>query len=150
MIITWGCSILQTFQRIVLSEINLLRAWRQWRSRGCWGSYRTTLLLGPPMVNRVQDPDTKTHTNVVGCFIIMGIILFLHYFFYFKGLLGPLGRAFPHPACSDTAWRSSCKNFVKVLAHGVAPPESTKIFERWFLIYYFSFTPTVGSLEVMT
>ena len=34
------------------------------------GALRTTLLLGPPMVNKFQAPDTKTTTNVVGYFMI--------------------------------------------------------------------------------
>ena len=34
------------------------------------GPFRSTLLLGPPMVNKFQDPDNKTPTNVVGSFMI--------------------------------------------------------------------------------
>jgi len=29
------------------------------------GALRTTLLLGPPMENKFQDPDTNTPTNVL-------------------------------------------------------------------------------------
>ena len=34
------------------------------------GALMMTLLLGPPVVNECQDPDTKTPTNVVGYFMI--------------------------------------------------------------------------------
>ena len=66
----------------------------QWRSRGCWGP-QDDIALGAPMVNKFQDPDTKTPINVVGYFmifvfffLIMGIIYKTNY-----GFIGEI-RAF--------------------------------------------------------
>ena len=40
------------------------------------GALGTTLLLGPPMVNKFQDPDTKTAINVLGYFMIFVLFPF--------------------------------------------------------------------------
>ena len=47
---------------------------------GCWGP-EDNFAFGTPMVNKFQDPDTKTPTNVLGNFIgeIRAFLEYLHH-----------------------------------------------------------------------